>query len=307
MDVQQLRAFIQAAETGSITRAAKALRTSQPSLSRWLRLLEEELGEVLFDRSERGVVLTEVGDRLLQRASELVLNFDALKADLSGDPKDLAGKVRFGVPKSLSESYVGPALVRFYQQYPGISISLTEGITRDLIEQIRMGSLDIAIVSDLDRSLNVRVESLLREPIVLAARADATLCMSRPVDGSTVARHQIVAANHPNIVRLTLEDALRLEGVKAQVAFETNSNMICKALVCSGTLYGVALYSAIAADLQAGRLTAAPIRGAAVSWNVIDTPLRELPRQAVVLRNFMIHEAAIWVKRQCWSTGPGNT
>ncbi|MFT3777882.1 MAG: LysR family transcriptional regulator [Ottowia sp.] len=307
MNIRQLRTFIQVAEMRSISRAATVLHTAQPALSRQIRLLEDEFGEDLFERSERGVTLTALGEQMLHRAASVVRDFDALRTDLSDRSKEISGHVRFGVPRSLVESYVAPALTEFRNRYPAVSMLLIEGTTLELREQVRVGALDLAIVSDLDHSPGARMQPLLREPLVLVSHPRGELRMGRPVSARTVAQHVLCTASRPNIIRLTLEKVLGRGGFAPQVGFETNSHLAIRALVGSGSIHGVTSYSSIAAVLDAGRVTAAPIKDAVVSWNLIATPLKALPRQAVVLRDFMTGAAAAWVKGVRWLKGGAET
>jgi LysR family transcriptional regulator, nitrogen assimilation regulatory protein len=302
MDIRQLRAFIQVAEMRSISRAAISLHIAQPALSRQIKQLEEELGEALFDRSERGVSLTPLGEEMLHRAADAVRTFDALRTDISCRSKELAGHVRFGVPKTLMESYVAPALAQFHDIYPAISMLVIEGTTLELREQIRVGALDLAIVSDLDRSPRARMQSLMKEPLVIASSPDSKLLMSQPVSPGFVARHVLVTSNRPNVIRLTLDDTLHREGLTAHVGFETSSHVAIRTLARTGTLFGVLPYSGVVTELEAGRLSAAPIVGATLSWNFIATPLKEHSRQATALRAFMADAAASWVRgRRDWN------
>lgn len=298
MDIRQLRTFIQVAEVRSISRAAVALHIAQPALSRQIKQLEEELGDSLFERTERGVTLTPLGEEILHRAANVVREFDSLRTDLSRRSTELSGNVRFGAPKTLMESYVAPALVNFHLRYPGISILAIEGTTLELREQIHSGSLDLAIVSDLDRSPGARMQPLFREPLVLASHPSSQLRMSRPVSASVVARHKLITPNRPNVVRLTLDEVLHREGLSPQIGMESSSHVTIRALASAGAIHGVLPYSSVASDLQLGRLTAAPVAGAFMAWHFILTPLRQLPRQAVALHSFMTTAAEEWVKCQ---------
>lgn len=298
MDIRQLRTFIQVAEMRSINRAAAALHIAQPALSRQIKLLEEELGDSLFARSERGVSLTAFGDEMLHRAADVVRDFDALRSELSRRSGALTGHVRFGVPKTLMEDYVAPALAEFHALHPGISMLVMDGTTLELRELVRAGGLDLAIVSDLDRSASARLQPLLREPLVLVAPPASGLRMDKPVSARVVARHMLVTTNRPNIVRLTLDDALHRAGQSAQVGFETSSHIAIRTLAGKGKMYGVMPYSGVSLEVNAGRLAAAPIAGAVLSWNFIATPLKELPRAAVELRQFMTDAAVAWVRSQ---------
>jgi LysR family nitrogen assimilation transcriptional regulator len=298
VDIRQLRTFIQVAEMRSINRAAAALHIAQPALSRQIKLLEEELGDRLFARNERGVSLTPFGEEMLQRSVDVVRDFDALRSDLSRRSGALTGHVRFGVPKTLMEHFVAPALADFHKVHPGVSMLVMDGTTLELRELVRAGGLDLAIVSDLDRSASARLQPLLREPLVLVAPPGSGLRMDKPVSARVVARHSLVTTFRPNIIRLTLDDAMLRAGQAAEVSFETSSHTAIRILAAKGDMYGVMPYSGVSLDVDAGRLTAAPIVGAVMSWNFASTPLRELPRAAVALRQYLSDAALVWVRSQ---------
>lgn len=300
MDIRQLRTFIQVAEMRSINRAAAALHIAQPALSRQIKLLEQDLGERLFERSERGVSLTAFGEEMLHRSVDVVRNFDALRSEFSRRSGALTGYVRFGVPKTLMEPYVAPALADFHNLHPGVSMLVMDGTTLELRELVRVGGLDLAIVSDLDRSASAHLQPLLREPLVLVAPPLSGLRMDKPVSARVVARHSLVTTFRPNIIRLTLDDTMHRAGRTAEVSFETSSHTAIRILAARGDMYGVMPYSGVSLDVDAGSLTAAPIVGAVMSWNFASTQLRELPRAALALRQFLSDAASAWVRsRPC--------
>lgn len=291
MDLKLLRSFVQVAELRSITRAAAVLHVAQPALSRQMRLLEEEFGDTLLERHERGVTLTAAGERLLHRADALVREFDALRGELARSPATLSGHVRFGVPKSLMELLVVPTVAQFRSRHPDVSVTLLEGVTLELREQVQVGALDLAIVSDLDRSPGARLQPLLREPVVLCSHPQDVLRMGRPVGARQLAGLVIGVPNRPNVIRLTLDDVMSRQGLSLRVGLETNSPMAMRGLAASGHMHAVMPYSAAAEQVAAGTLTAAPIRGAEIRWHVAATPLKELPRQAQALRDLLLEQA----------------
>src|SRR6185369_5192219 len=96
MDLQQLRYFVTVAEVENISLAAHRLRVAQSAVSRQIRLLEEELGVVLLQRSGRGVKLTETGESLRRQASDLIRQADGIRSDIRNRGNEPAGVLRVG-------------------------------------------------------------------------------------------------------------------------------------------------------------------------------------------------------------------
>src|SRR4051794_16953846 len=96
MDVAQLKTLIHVAELGSLSKAADRLRIAQPALSRQIRLLEKELGTVLFERHGRGMVITEVGREVLNHATRVMTELDAIRNVTSEESPSFKGLVSIG-------------------------------------------------------------------------------------------------------------------------------------------------------------------------------------------------------------------
>ena len=104
MDLEQLETLVQVAELGSFTRAAGALQIAQPALSRQVRLLEVELRQALFERTGRGVVLTEAGKRLLAHGRVILAQVERARQDLEDERGAATGRLVIGLPPSVSRN-----------------------------------------------------------------------------------------------------------------------------------------------------------------------------------------------------------
>lgn len=148
IDVDQLRTFIAIVETGSFTKAAEVVHKTQSAVSMQMKRLEERLGKPIFARDGRASKLTEDGDRLLDYARRIVkLNIEALAAF---DDKELAGRVRLGLPDDYADRYLPEIMARFSHSYPAVELSVICEPSVDLLERIDANEIDLAIVTNCE-------------------------------------------------------------------------------------------------------------------------------------------------------------
>lgn len=146
MTAKQLLYFVTIAETGSFTLAAEKLNLSQPPLSKQIMLLEKELDTQLLIRSSRRIKLTESGVVLYSRAKDILRMMDSAAADMSSLSGKIGGTVRLGVVHSTGDLLLNGKLGEFLKTNPNITLDLYESNTGVLLDQIKNGSLDAAIV-----------------------------------------------------------------------------------------------------------------------------------------------------------------
>ncbi|MDG0794297.1 LysR family transcriptional regulator [Cohnella ginsengisoli] len=144
MDVRQLRYFLTVAEEGQITSAAKKLHMEQPPLSRQMRLIEEELGVALFDRSGKRLRLTPAGERLRDRAAGLLRQLEETVAEVRELDEGVSGVLSVGAVVSCTSLLPGP-LGRFRERYPNVSFKLSEGDHHLLGERLDRREIEIAV------------------------------------------------------------------------------------------------------------------------------------------------------------------
>jgi DNA-binding transcriptional LysR family regulator len=162
------------AEEESFTRAADRLRLAQPSLSRQVRLLEKELGVVLFNRGpgQGRVTLTPDGSALLPFMQRVVADVEATGAEARALAGMVRGHVAVGATPSLTTSMLAPALVEFHETYPGIDLSVIEAGSHQLVPQVAAGAVDLALVVLPVTDPLVLTTPLFDDPLVLAIAPD---------------------------------------------------------------------------------------------------------------------------------------
>jgi len=166
MEVHQLRYFVAVADEGSFSRAAAKVRVSQPSLSQQIRKLEAEMGQPLFDRLPRSVVLTEAGRCLIDYARQILASIGDARRCVDELKGEVAGKVAVGAIPTIAP-YVLPGLVvTFQKHYPDVILEIVEDVTDSITRRIEVGELDVALASSCRPSPTLRRESVGAEPLL---------------------------------------------------------------------------------------------------------------------------------------------
>jgi LysR family hydrogen peroxide-inducible transcriptional activator len=145
MELQQLRYVVSLAQERHFHRAAEKAFVTQPTLSQQIKKLEEELGTVLFERNRRGVRLTEAGQAFLPQAQAILEQVVAAKASVEGGP--IRGKISLGAIPTLCPYWVPKLLRAVQQQWPQLTIELFEETTSILLQDLRRGVLDFALLA----------------------------------------------------------------------------------------------------------------------------------------------------------------
>ncbi len=168
MEIHQLEYFIAIVETGGFSRAAERCNVAQPSLSQQIRKLENELGQPLFDRLGRKVVLTEFGKLLLPRARTILGELQSIKIDLLTDIQDGHGTLTVGFIPTIAPFVLPGVIRRFSQKFPNAILEVHEDLTDELIQKIIAAELDVGITSLPIKNKLIQTEELLTEPLLVA-------------------------------------------------------------------------------------------------------------------------------------------
>lgn len=146
MEIRVLRYFLAIAREESFSRAAEVLHLTQPTLSRQIRDLEEELGVTLFDRSGHAVLLTHDGLRLRKRAQELVDLMDRTADEFAAPPDELAGEVFIGCGEAYGMRRIARLAADANHDHPGLRFHLHSGNTEDVLERLDRGLADFGVL-----------------------------------------------------------------------------------------------------------------------------------------------------------------
>jgi DNA-binding transcriptional LysR family regulator len=172
MELQQLRALLFVAETGSVTEAARRLLLTQPAVTRQLRALEDELGGALFDRTTKPIVPTPLGQAAVEHARRMLQISDDLRALVSSHRGMPSGALRLGVVHALARQVIPPIVHELRRHYPGVQLRLTSSWSSALRREVEDGFLDAAIVltsPPVHMPASLEAIALGTEPVTLIA------------------------------------------------------------------------------------------------------------------------------------------
>jgi LysR family transcriptional regulator, nitrogen assimilation regulatory protein len=278
VNTRQLQCFLQVAEFRSFTRAAAVLHVAQPALSRSVRALEDDLGVALFHRSERGVTLTEQGELLRARATDLLAEMARVRDEVGAPARELRGELSLGMPPSMQQMVTVPLIQAFRVEHPAVVLRFTEGISATLSEALLLGKIDLAVVSANEPIASLASRLLVSEDMVLVAAREAGLALTQPVSIDRVATLPLIVTPRPNAVRTLIDTALAAHGRALRPVLEANATSVMLQLVAGGVGWTVLPYSAVHAALTAGTVCAAPVQGLRIGWTVAHSRERTLSR-----------------------------
>jgi len=222
VDLRQLEYFRHVAELGSFTRAASFLSVVQPALSRQVRQLEVELGQSLFDRNGRGVVLTDAGTRLLEHTRGILMQVGRARQELEDQRNGDSGHFVLGLPPSLGRSVTVPLVKAFGRRLPNASLATVEGLSAYMLEWLNVGRVDCALVYNAPSSPSVDLQPLLEDPLYLISPLSRQpVRKGRPaVTLTALADHPLIIPSRPHSIRMSVENALASVDRKIRVAHE---------------------------------------------------------------------------------------
>ena len=166
MEIHQLRYFVAVAEEGSFSRAAAKVRVAQPSLSQQIRKLEAEVGQPLFDRLPRSIVLTEAGRCLIEYARQILASIGDARRCVDELTGKIAGDVAVGAIPTIAPYVLPELVVTFQQHYPDVTLHIVEDVTAGIVRRIEAGELDVALASTCQKSASLRIEPIGAEPLL---------------------------------------------------------------------------------------------------------------------------------------------
>jgi LysR family transcriptional regulator, nitrogen assimilation regulatory protein len=225
MELKQLEYFRHVAELGSFTRAASFLSIVQPALSRQVRQLEIELGQSLFERNGRGVILTDAGSRLLEHARGILTQIGRARQELEEQRNGDSGHITLGLPPSLGRSVTVPLVKAFNSLLPNVRLATVEGLSAYVLEWLNVGRVDCALVYNATASPSMDLQPLLDDQLFLIAPRDQTASRRarKSITLAELGQYPLIIPSRPHAMRMSVENALAGVEQKIRVAYEIES------------------------------------------------------------------------------------
>jgi DNA-binding transcriptional LysR family regulator len=265
LEIDLLRSFVVVADVRALSRAANRVGRTQSALSQQMKRLEEIVDQPLLQRTGRGVVLTNPGERLLIHAQRILRLHDEAMADLSG--KGLSGTIRFGCPDDYAAVFLPHLLRQFSIQHPHAQVEVICAPTPRLREHLDMHALDLAMISLREDAADADI--IRREPLVWVGSPGLESAHFEPLP---------LALSDPDTLdHVAACEALQSAGRAYRIAYASSSLAGLTALVRSGQAFAVVTQTAVAPDLciltgDAG-LPPLPTIGIALKFERVRPPL----------------------------------
>jgi DNA-binding transcriptional LysR family regulator len=264
MDTRQLVAFCAVVERKSFSQAAERLGVTQPAVSLQIRSLEQRLGRQLLDRSGRRVEATEAGLRLYASAQRLLAAEEHLLEDLDADDDGVVtGTLELGASTGPGGTVVPLLLCEFQEEHPDVRVRLIVSDTQTVVDRVAERELELGIVGAGRRHRGVAFEPFFRDEVVLACPVGHRFA-GKTITLDDLKGEKLIVMQEGAGVRQVIEDELRNAGMRLRdldVRLELGLQESVRSAVVAG--HGIAFISrlAIEADLDAGRIATARVRG----------------------------------------------
>jgi len=267
MELRHLRYFVAVVEEGTLTTAAeRRLHTSQPSLSRQIRDLENQVGTELLSRSVHGVELTAAGKAFLDHARLALMQVDAAveAARKAGQPARKAFAIGFQTGHEMN--WLPRAMHVLRDELKNIEIKISSDYSPDLAEALVRGHLDLAFMR-VEPGYELGYHVVDREPLIVLMPSDHRLTTRQAIHPrELVGEIFIGGANKAHVLRAVTEDYLRRSGVDIKLDHGVDNMAMAMSLVASTR--GVALMPAYAKNLLPSSVVSRPLEGEAPTIDV---------------------------------------
>lgn len=291
MELRQLQYFVTVAKEANFTRAAAKLHVAQPGVSAQIRRLERELGQELLDRSARSVRLTQAGAAVLPYARAALQAVDGARLVVD----ELTGLVRGHVAIGTVTSHtvdLAALLARFHHDHPAVEITLTENNSDQLIDALRGGRLDAAIIAlGATPPPDLQLHIVTDEPITAAVSHRHELAKRSTIPLTALRDRALISLPAGTGIRSLLDDACAAAGFSPHIAFEASTPGMLAQLAARGL--GVAIVPASVAqareDLHPLTITRPALRGClAFAWRT-EGPISPAARALVAQARRMLN------------------
>jgi DNA-binding transcriptional LysR family regulator len=259
MDIRQLKAFVEVAANSSYARTAAIVGIAQSALSRQISALERGIGGRLFHRTGRGVVLTELGERMLPRARALVADAAAWQDAAKGERAEPHGEVTLGVVPVASRGLIAALAAELCRDYPAIRLRALEGYSGQVEKWLAAGRVEIAVYNRYRRGRVANAEPLARAEVHLIVRRDHPMARRRELAVRALAEIPLALPVRPNSLTSMLTGLAAAQHFELDIRLEAGSTPLIRDVILASGLATISPRHVFAREIAAGELQAIPI------------------------------------------------
>ena len=269
MEIRQLKAFLAIAEMKTFTAGARRVNVTQAAISMQIRQLEDEVGIPLFVRTPRRVILTEAGERLLDRARRILREHDTAIAEIAEIAGAEHGRLRIGSASAMFATVQLPSILeKLKTRFPNAEITVSSGTSQVLVEKIMHGDIDMAFVSFPVEAGNIQTDLLFSDEIVAIAHPSHPLAKQKVISAASLAGEQLILGEHGGNTRRMIDDFFESANVKPNVVMELSRQEAINRMVENKMGVGIAGAKTVAEEVRTGKLISWFIEGAEIKWDL---------------------------------------
>lgn len=260
LNLHHLRIFANVAERGGFSRAAAALRISQPAVSKSVAALERQLGTTLIDRTGRATTLTDAGTVLFTRARELFAVEQSAEEELRTLKGLEGGVLRIAASTTVVNYLLSAYLARFRDAYPRVTLRVSSANTRDVARAMLGRRVDIALVEGPVEHERLETLPWREDELVVIGHPGHAFARRRRLRLADLGDSSFIVRERGSGTRRVAEEALAGRGVSVNVGLELASTEAIKQAVAAGLGLAIVSRAAIADQLALGRIVVLPVR-----------------------------------------------
>lgn len=267
MEINQLIYFLEVSKQKSFTGAAKTLHVSQPAISKMIRMLEDELGVLLFDRTSRHVQLTDYGVIVQNQVQKLVQTFQDIHTELNEVTNLQKGVIRIGIPPMVGEMFFPRIIGLFHKKYPNIKIKLLEVGSKTVEEGVEDGSLDVGVAVLPIKPDTFESYEFAKNPIMLVVESGHRLAGRETAKFSDLKDESFILYRQDFGLYEMIHNACNLAGFAPDIVCETSQWDFMARIVADGL--GIALLpQQVCQELKNKNVTVIPLDSPKIYWHL---------------------------------------
>lgn len=277
MKLKQLNTFLLVADMKSLSRAALASDMAQSLVSRQIAMLEAEWGRRLFDRTGRGMALSDFGRRIypdVQRVVEQVRHLDSAATEAAGV---LTGTVHVGVLPSLSRQLLPMLLADVRERAPALHLHVMEGFSGTLDEQLASGRLDMIVVNRYGSSALRGEDVLGKVETFLIGKTGRPELQAKTIAFRALGGLPLVLPAAPNGLRTTLDVLSRRHSVALDIVMDVDTATAMKDVAASGHAFTLLPITAVTQEIALGLLSACRVTSPGIRRTIALSLTRQRP------------------------------
>jgi DNA-binding transcriptional LysR family regulator len=268
VDLGQLEAFVQVANQRSFSRAAEALFLTQPSVTARIQALERDLGERLFERSGRGVRLTEVGSAFLPHAERVLQALNEGRDAIDALRNLQSGSLILASATTVSTYILPTVLKAFRSRFPRVEVSVRTGRSEQVLQMLLQDEAQVGLVRAVYHQ-DIETKGLIEDELILVANADDDLASRGSATVEQLGDHPFIFFDHNSSYYSLAQGLFRQHGVVPRIQMELDSMEATKKMVEEGLGIAMLPRMAVERELQTGSLVEIELQG-------MRTPTRQI-------------------------------